>query len=251
MSEPDVIRFEQVSKRFGGTMALQDVDLRIPAGAVVGVIGRNGSGKTTLLHHVTGLQLPTRGAVRTLGVPTAELTQRHMARIGVAQQHAVFPAYLRIRELLRFLASFYTRWDHDLAQSLTDLMAVDVDAMVGGLSPGHRQRLGLVLALSPRPEVLLLDEPLSDLDPEMRRVALDVLMSRYAEDTPTILLSSHLLHDIEPVITHVLALDRGRITSFDEFDTLKERHGANLEQLFPLLTAGRPMAPLALHSSAL
>jgi len=243
MSEPDIIRFEQVNKRFGGTLALADVDLRVPSGAVVGVIGRNGSGKTTLLHHVTGLQLPTRGIVRTFGVPTPDLAQAQMARIGVLQQHSVFPGHLRVRQLLAFMAGFYASWDHALARVLTERSALDLEAKVGALSPGHRQRLGLVLAMSPRPALLLLDEPLADLDPEMRRVALDLLMERYAEDHPTVLLSSHLLHDIEPVITHVLALDRGRITAFDEFDALKERHGANLEQLFPLLAGGMAVSP--------
>jgi ABC-2 type transport system ATP-binding protein len=238
MTATDVIRFEQVAKRFGGTLALADVDLRIPAGAVVGVIGRNGSGKTTLLHHVTGLQLPTRGTVHTFGVSAAELTQHEMARIGVVQQHALFPGHLTTQQLLRFVAGFYATWDASLAAALLQRLALDPQARIGGLSPGHRQRLGVLLALSPRPALLLLDEPLADLDPEMRRVVLAVLMEHYAADQPTVLLSSHLLHDIEPVITHVLALDRGRITTFDEFDVLKERYGANLEQLFTVLTAG-------------
>lgn len=236
MTDSTIVNFDAVTKSFSGALALNDVHLAIPAGAVVGVIGRNGSGKTTLLHHVTGLQLPTKGTVRTFGIPTADLAHEQMARIGVVQQHSMFPGHLRVAQLVRFVRSFYANWDAALEQTLTERLQLETGARVAALSPGNRQRLAVLLALCPHPSLLLLDEPFSDLDPEMRRTLLDVLMEQYAESRPTMLLSSHLLHDIEPVITHVLALNRGRITHFDEFDAVKERFGANLEELFPVLT---------------
>lgn len=236
MTDQPIVTFDAVTKSFGGTVALRDVQLSIPAGAVVGVIGRNGCGKTTLLHHVTGLQLPTKGTVHTFGVPTPDLAHEQMARIGVVQQHSVFPGHLSVNQLVRFVKAFYAEWDTALEHTLIKRLQLETGARVGTLSPGNRQRLAVLLALCPHPSLLLLDEPFSDLDPEMRRTLLDLLMEQYAESRPTMLLSSHLLHDIEPVITHVLALDRGRITHFDEFDTVKEKFGANLEQLFPILT---------------
>jgi ABC-2 type transport system ATP-binding protein len=239
-----IIRFQHVTKDFGGTKGLNDVTFSIPAGAVVGLIGRNGSGKSTLLHHVTGLQLPTSGAVELFEVPSAALHSRELSRVGVVQQHATLPPHLTVEQLIRFVSSFHATWDGVLAQALLDALQLSGHAKVGTLSPGNRQRLALLLALSHHPALLLLDEPFSDLDPEARRTVLDLLLTRCAEDGCTMLLSSHLLHDIEPVITHVLALDRGRLTTFAEFDAVKEQHGRNLEQLFPLLTggegAGRP-----------
>lgn len=236
MTNAVLVQFESMTKTFNDVVALRGITLTVPAGAVVGVIGRNGSGKSTLLHHVNGLQLPTSGTVRTFGVPTPELTHEQMARIGVVHQHSEFPQHLLIGQLLGYVRAFHTAWDAALEAVLLERLQLDTRAKISTLTPGNRQRLAVLLALCPHPALLLLDEPFSDLDPEMRQTLLALLMEQYAEDRPTMLLSSHLLHDIEPVITHVLALDHGAITYFDEFDAAKERHGANLEQLFPILT---------------
>lgn len=243
MTDSAIVVFEGVTKQFDGTPALRDVRLAIPTGAVIGLIGRNGSGKSTLLHHITGLQLPTAGGVRTFGVATDQLSHRELCRIGVVHQHSTFPGHLTVSALRQFVRAFHTSWDQELEHELTARLELSPKAKVGTLSPGNRQRLAILLALCHRPSLLLLDEPFSDLDPEMRRTVLELLMTRYAEDRPTILLSSHLLHDIEPVITHVLALHAGRVTTFEEFDAVKERLGANLEQLFPLLTGAGTVSP--------
>lgn len=250
MTDAVIVQFESTTKAFNDVVALRDITLTVPAGAVVGVIGRNGSGKSTLLHYVNGLQLPTSGAVRTFGVPTAELTHEQMARIGAVHQHSEFPQHLRLGQLMGYVRSFHARWDSALERGLLDRLQLNTGTKVSTLTPGNRQRLAVLLALCPRPALLLLDEPFSDLDPEMRQTLLALLMEQYAEDRPTMLLSSHLLHDIEPVITHVLALDRGAITYFDEFDAGKERHGANLEQLFPIHTQANPPVATGVSTGA-
>jgi ABC-2 type transport system ATP-binding protein len=235
MTDQAPIRFAGVHKEFDGVAALRDVSLTIPDGAIVGLIGRNGSGKSTLLHHVTGWQLPTAGVVHTLGVATPTQTHTHMERIGVVQQHSAFPDHLRVGGLVRFVRSLHRRWDDALEAQLLQRFELDPSSKVGTLSPGTRQRLAWLLALCHHPTLLLLDEPFADLDPTMRRTVLDLLIAHCADDRPTVLLSSHLLHDIEPVITHVLAIEGGRVTTFEEIDVLKTQYGANLETLFPTL----------------
>jgi ABC-2 type transport system ATP-binding protein len=242
MTPSPVVQFTRVTRRFDRRTALDDVTLAIPAGAVIGLIGRNGSGKSTLLNHATGLLLPSSGRVTTFGVPSAALGSAELTRIGAMSQQARFIDWMSVTRLVRYVGGFHARWDEARVARLRERLELDGDARVGGLSPGHRQRLGLLLALGHHPELLLLDEPLSDLDPTARRTVLEILLEVYDEDRPTIVISSHLLHDIEPVVTHVVSLANGRVTADAELDVLKERHGANLEQLFPILT-GAGAAP--------
>lgn len=235
-AEP-VVEFRALGRRFGRTTALQDVSLSLSSGTVIGLIGRNGSGKTTLLQHVMGLLLPDAGECLTFGTPAARLDAGQLARIGAVWQQARLIEWMPVQRLIDYVAAFHAVWDRELEHSLLSRLDIDTSARVGTLSPGGRQRLQLLLALCHHPELLLLDEPLSDLDPTARAAVLDVLLDVFERDRPTIVISSHLLHDIEPVITHVVCLANGRVSAHEELDALKERHGVNLEGLFPLLTA--------------
>lgn len=232
------VEFDRVTKRFGDRAALDDVTLAIPRRSIVGLLGRNGSGKTTLLRHITGLYLPTSGTCRTLGVDAAHLGAQELERIGVVTQHATLLGWMRVRQLVRYVASFYRTWDTDLEQHLIGVLDIDEQARVGTLSPGNAQKLGLVLATCHHPELLLLDEPLSDLDPFARRDVLAMLLGRFRTDEVTIVISSHLVHDIERVVDHVVCLDRGRVVVDAALDDLKERHGMNLEQIFLQIGGG-------------
>ena len=233
---------DRVTKRIGNTTALDDVSLAIPRRSIVGLLGRNGSGKTTLLRHVTGLYLPTTGTCRTLGVDAARLGAAELSQIGVVTQHATLLGWMRVRQLVRYVSSFYREWDTDLEQHLLRTLDIDEHARVGTLSPGNAQKLGLVLATCHHPALLLLDEPLSDLDPFARRDVLAMLLGRFRSDDVTIVISSHLVHDIERVVDHVVCLDRGRVVADAGLDELKEQYGMNLEQIF-LRIGGGALSP--------
>lgn len=219
-----ILVFDQVSKFFHGKTALDKVTLSIPPSAIVGVIGRNGCGKSTLLHHATGLMLPSRGVCRTFGVPSDALGASHLARIGVVYQHAKLLGWMCVSDLAAYIGTFYATWDRPYVASLLQRLLLPKTAKVSTLSPGSVQALSLLLALGHRPDLLLLDEPLSDLDPTARAEALAILLEYFADRPCTVLISSHLLHDIEPVINHVICLDRGRVTADDELDALKEAY---------------------------
>jgi ABC-2 type transport system ATP-binding protein len=141
-------------------------------------------------------------------------------------QHPKLLDWMRVRQLLNYVSEFYARWDRTLAVSLVERLSLDVDARVQTLSPGNRQKLALVLALCHHPDLLLLDEPLSDLDPMARKDVLDILLERYNADGPALLVSSHLLHDIEPIIGRIVCLDRGKVTTDEDLDSLKESYEA-------------------------
>jgi len=215
--------FRGVTKRFKHTVALDRVDLAVPAGAVVGLIGRNGSGKSTLLRHVVGLYLPSEGACVTLGQAAAALDAGTLARIGVVQQEADFIPWMRVGQQLRYLSSFYDRWDRVLEDRLVRDLELDRTARIGTLPPGNLQKLALVLAFCHHPDLVLLDEPVSALDPLAREAMLRFLLEVARTDGPTLVVSSHVLRDVERVVDRVICLEQGRVTEHAELDELLER----------------------------
>ena len=219
-----VIVFENVTKRFKKTTALDSVSLQIAQGAIVGLVGRNGSGKSTLLQHMTGLQLPTAGHCSTFGIPSERLGGTELTRIGVVQQHAKLLGWMRVSQLIAYVGTFYARWDREMIASLMERLHLAPNARVDSLSPGHVQSVSLILALAHHPELLLLDEPLSDLDPTARHEVIALLLDYYNTHACTMVVSSHLLHDIEPLINSLVALTEGRVTANAELDALKEQY---------------------------
>lgn len=214
---------KNLTKTFGDVTALDNVSVSVPGPAVVGLIGRNGSGKTTLLRHVIGLYLPTSGHCTTLGCPSDKLGSDELSRIGVVHQENRFLEWMKVEQQLRYVSSFYKRWDKDLEQRLVDELELEPSARVGRLSPGNAQKLGIILAVCHRPNLLILDEPISGLDPITREQFLRFLLELLHQDANTIVISSHVLHDVEKVINRVICLDKGRIKADASLDDLQER----------------------------
>ena len=217
-----VLETTDLTKSFDGTVALDAVDLAVSAGALVGLVGRNGSGKTTLLRHAVGLYLPTRGACVTLGKASGELGHDELTRIGVVPQENRFLEWMTVEQHVRYVASFYPRWDREREEKLRRDLELDTDARVGNLSAGNVQKLAIVLATCHHPELLLLDEPISDLDPIVRGRLLAFLLDVLGADEATVVVSSHILRDIEQIVDHVICLDRGRVTTDAALDDLQE-----------------------------
>ena len=201
---------DDLGKRYGRRWALRGCTLSIPSGGVVGLVGANGAGKTTLLHLAVGLLEPSEGTISVLGErPGAGTAQ--LARVGfLAQDAPVYPT-LTVAEHLRLGERMNPGWDRELAAGRIDRLGLDQRQRTGRLSGGQRSQLALTLAMAKRPELLALDEPVSSLDPLARREFLQDLMSVVAEHGPTVLLSSHLLSDVERVCDHLIVLAGGRV----------------------------------------
>jgi ABC-2 type transport system ATP-binding protein len=213
-----------LTKEFGAVTALRNVSLTLTGPSIVGLIGRNASGKTTLLRHIVGLQLPTRGQARTLGVATRSLQHEQLARIGVVPHAPSFLGWMSVREQLRYLSAFYPRWDLERQSSLADLLDLGVDADISGLSTGSAQKLAIVAALCHHPDLILLDEPVSNLDPIVRDRFLTFLLDIVQEDRATIVISSHVLHDIESTVDWIVCLDAGVVAADAALDDLKDQY---------------------------
>src|SRR5438270_7544999 len=210
MNEP-VIVVSGLSRRFGAKTALAHVSLSVPRGVVFGMVGANGAGKTTLIKHVLGLLKAQTGSVRVFGLDPVKEPVSVLSRIGYLSEEGDLPGWMRVDELMRYMRAFYPTWDEAYAQDLRQQFALDPAAKVKTLSKGQKARAGLLAALAYRPELLLLDEPSSGLDPIVRRDILGAIVRTIADEGRTVLFSSHLLDEVEQVADHVTLIDQGKV----------------------------------------
>ena len=223
MSE-NIVEIRGLTRRFGAKAALQDVDLTIPAGTVLGLVGRNGAGKTTLIRHVLGLLKAQQGTVRVFGLDPVADPPRVLSRIGYLSEEADLPGWMRVGELMGYTRAFYPTWDDGYAEQLRSEFGLDARAPVGTLSKGQRARLGLLAALAYRPELLVLDEPSSGLDPVVRRDILTAIIRTIADEGRTVIFSSHLLSEVERLSDRIAMIEGGRLLFCDPLDRLQESH---------------------------
>src|SRR5689334_14919673 len=225
MPDPDrVIAVDRLTRRFGPKLALDGVDLRVPRGAVFGLVGANGAGKTTLIKHLLGLLKPQSGTVRVFDTDPVADPVGVLSRTGYLSEDNDLPGWMRIDELMRYTEAFFPGWDRAYAEQLRRDFALDPHAKVKHLSRGQRSRAGLVAALAYRPDLLVLDEPSSGLDPIVRRDILGAVIRTVADEGRTVLFSSHLLDEVERVSDHVALIDRSRIVVSGPLEEVKERH---------------------------
>jgi ABC-2 type transport system ATP-binding protein len=218
-----VIEAQGLGKRYGRRQALTDCNLRIPAGRVVGLVGPNGAGKTTLLQLACGLLRPTSGRIEVLGAaPAAD--PRQLARVGFVAQDTPTYAGMSVADHLRLGGHLNPRWDAGLASRRIAQLGLDPAQRAGKLSGGQRAQLALTLAIAKRPELLLLDEPVASLDPLARREFLRGLMEFVAEQEASVVLSSHLVADLERVCDHLVVLVGSRVRLAGDVEELLATH---------------------------
>ena len=217
------IETEGLGKRYGRRAALSDCTVSIPAGSVVGLVGPNGAGKTTLLHLSVGLIAPTAGSITVLGeVPAAGTAA--LSRVGFLAQDSPAYARLTVAEHLRMGKWLNPQWDGDFAADRIAELGLDPGQRAGTLSGGQRAQLALTLAVAKRPELLVLDEPVAALDPLARREFLQTLMEVVAVHGVSVVLSSHLIADLERVCDHLIVLVGGRVAVQGEVEALLATH---------------------------
>jgi ABC-2 type transport system ATP-binding protein len=221
-SSDTIVQLTNVSRRFGQKLALDSINLSIPRGCVLGLVGENGAGKTTLIRHILGLLRAQRGAVRVFGLDPASDPVGVLSKVGYLSEEPELPAWMRIRDLLRYARAFYPGWDDRYADQLRREFALSEDSRVASLSKGQRARAGLLIALAYRPPLLILDEPSSGLDPVVRRDILAAIIRTVADEGRTVLFSSHLLSEVERVSDRVAMIKNGRIVFESQLADLKE-----------------------------
>ena len=232
VSEP-AIAISGLSRRFGPRTALSSVSLTMPRGAIYGLVGANGAGKTTLIRHILGLLRAESGSVRVFGLDPVADPVGVLSRIGYLSEENDLPGWMRVDELIRYSRAFYPGWDDAYAEELRDKFALDPAAKVRTLSKGQKARAGLLVALAYRPELLVLDEPSSGLDPIVRRDILGAVIRTIADEGRTVLFSSHLLEEVEQVADHVTMIREGHVVLSEPLGAIKQAHGgASLDEIF-------------------
>lgn len=213
-----------LGKRYGSAWALRDCTLELPARSVTALVGPNGAGKTTLLHLAVGLIEASAGGVRVLGASPRDDAAAVLPRIGfVAQDHPLYRGFT-LGELLRVGAKLNPRWDDGIARERLGRLGLRLDRKAGALSGGEQAQVALSLALAKQPELLVLDEPVASLDPLARRDFLQSLLEAVAERQLTVLLSSHILSDLERVCDHIVILSRAQVQLTGDIDDVVDAH---------------------------
>lgn len=224
MSE-HAIETTDLSKTFrGGVVAVNGLDMHVPAGVVYGLIGRNGAGKTTAIRLLMGLLRPGRGEARVLGgdMWTADLA--HRSRVAYVAQGQRLPGWMTLTELCEYVSHFYAKWDRSYARALGDRLALAWDRQLGLMSGGEQRKAAVLVAFAARPDVLLLDEPAAGLDPIARRTLVDEIIDVIATvERCTVLFSTHIISDLERIAEYVGVIDRGRIVAESKLEDMQTR----------------------------
>ena len=224
-----MIEMHDVWKKYHNAWALRGVSLTAAQGRVLGVLGENGSGKSSLFKILAGVVRPSQGAARVMGLPVGIETRGITAYLPEINP---FYGWMSVTEQLDFLSSFYLDWDEVKATELCRFMKVPADQKVGTLSKGQVARLKVVAAFSWPSRVVLMDEPLGGIDPPSRRRILATLFEQFRADEQTILLSTHLVDEVEGFVDSVLFLSDGEIVLEGEADRLREDRGQSLAEMF-------------------
>jgi ABC-2 type transport system ATP-binding protein len=218
-----VIQVQGLTRYFGNKCAVTSLSFSVPRGSVFAFIGRNGAGKTTTIRMILGLLEPTRGSSAILGHDSNALPPETRARIGyMAEGHPVY-AWMRVGQYARFQSGFYRHWNQEIFVSVIDYFAIDPRTKAGNLSHGQRAGLHLAMTLAIEPEVLMLDDPATGLDPAARRSLLEAMLYFTRSRERTIFFSSHLLDDVERVADHVAVLDYSVVRVCCSVDTFRDR----------------------------
>jgi ABC-2 type transport system ATP-binding protein len=217
----NIIEMEHVVRYFAMIPAVSDLSLAVPKGSVFGLLGENGSGKTTSIKLMMGALIPQEGTVRVFGADPVGMPPETRTRIAYVADEMALPNWMKLAEAMPLHASYFEQWDKSMAQDRLRKYELTPNQPFGTLSKGQQRRFLLTLALAQQPELLILDEPAAGLDVAVRREFLDTLMELANERDVTILLSSHILSDVERVVDHVAFTKKGKLIQQGNLEDLK------------------------------
>lgn len=219
---------EKLCKSYAGTQALRDVDLHLPAGRIVGLLGPNGSGKTTLIKILAGLLCPTSGQATICSEPIGVSTK---ARVSYLPDKMYYAGWMRASDLMELFSDFYADFRRDRAEAMCRALGIDLSAKVKSMSKGTKEKLQLILVMCRQASVYLLDEPIAGVDPAAREFILQTILTNYSPES-TVLISTHLIADVEPVLDEAVFLKDGSVVIYDAVDNIRTREGKSLDAVF-------------------
>ena len=223
-----VLQCKDLSKSYGRVQALEDVTLEIPAGRIVGLLGPNGSGKTTLIKLANGLLTPSGGELLICGRPVGKESR---ALVSYLPERTSVPLWMTAGQLLDFYGDFYSDFRRDAAEEMLSHLGISASQRIRHMSKGTREKVQLIVTMSRRAKLYLLDEPIGGVDPATRDYILTTIISNYDPEA-SVVISTHLIADVERVLDEVIFIDRGRVALRSSVDDIREREGKSVDQLF-------------------
>ncbi len=224
----NIIHCETLCKGFDRTLALNNLSLQVGRGKIVGLLGPNGAGKTTLLKILAGLLTPTSGHAIVAGLPIGTETKAHVSYLP---DKMYFADWMKGWDLLHFFQDFYQDFSQEKAVKMCDSLSLDLSQKVKAMSKGTKEKLQLILAMSRKAELYLLDEPIAGVDPAARDFILSTILTNY-NPQGTVVISTHLISDVEQVLDEVVLIQNGQIVRHDTVDNIREQEGKSVDQYF-------------------
>lgn len=223
-----LLEYKNVSKSFGNTEILHDINLKIPSNKIIGLLGKNGTGKTTLIKLANDLLTPTKGTVTFCGQP---IDPKSKSEIAYLPERTYLDKTVRICDIVRFFQEFYESFDVEKAEKLISELNLDLNMKISHMSKGMQEKLQLILVMSRHAKLYILDEPLGGVDPATRDYILDAILSNFDEGA-SILISTHLISDIERILDEVIFIDNGRIVLQSGADELRTKQDKSIDEIF-------------------
>ena len=223
-----VLQVTDLTKSYGNHIALYNINLEIRKGRIVGLLGPNGSGKTTFIKLCAGILTPTRGRIRICDKMVGERTK---ALVSYLPDRTYLSNQQTVKEQLDFFQDFYQDFDRERAENMLKALGIDLKTRFGTMSKGTKEKVQLVLVMSRRAKLYLLDEPIGGVDPAAREYILDNSVTNYDPEA-TVIISTHLISDVEPILDDYIFVNRGRILQAGSADAAREESGKSLDELF-------------------
>ncbi len=223
-----ILEYRHVNKSFGDTTVLRDINLQIPAGKVVGLLGKNGSGKSTLFKLANDLLTATSGEVLIDGQPVGVATKKV---VSFLPERTYLDSGLRVSEVIQMFADFYEDFDREKAEKLLVDLQLDKNMRLAKMSKGMKEKVQLVMVMSRRAKIYILDEPLGGVDPASRDYILQTILKNFNQDA-TLLISTHMIADIEKILDEVIMIDNGTVILQENAETLRQKEKASIDEIF-------------------
>ena len=224
----DLVKFINVNKQFGNKKILKDINLTIPKGRIIGLLGKNGTGKSTLIKLINDLLTPTSGKVLVNGQEVGVESKKIIAYLP---ERTYLDKSMTVKKVLEFFESFYENFDTDKAKKLLDDLGLDINQKLSKMSKGMQEKVQLVLVMSRKADLYILDEPLGGVDPATRDYILDTILSNFNEGA-SVIISTHLISDIERILDEVIFIDNGEIILTSDSDELRQKENGSIDEIF-------------------
>ena len=223
-----LLEIKNINKSFGNKEILKDINMSINRGKIVGLLGKNGAGKTTLIKLINDLLTPTSGEILVLGNPIGVKTKKV---ISYLPERTYLNKQMKVSEVMEYFKDFYDNFDYEKAKKLLSALDLDINERLSKMSKGMQEKVQLVLVMSRKADLYILDEPLGGVDPATRDYILDTILSNFNENA-SILLSTHLISDIERILDEVIFIDKGKIILQSDADKLRNKESASIDEIF-------------------